>query len=165
MSNQREPEQQKPPAGGPDGGPGKGGPPNGKVGRGLFGWVMIIIVLAMLAVAFQNLSAGGQQLESWSEFVSLYEGEKIKDGTIRIKSDRVVAVRRASDADGPESPVYIQISPDLKEFYATQINELTGGEFGDSGGAPWWQVLLFSPLLLTILLIAVFWFIISRVRR
>jgi cell division protease FtsH len=123
---------------------------------------MVLVVLAMLAVAFQNLSTSGQQLENWSEFVSLYEGGQIKSGTVRIKADRIMAIREASDADGPESPVYVQISPDLKEFYARQLNDLTGGQFGDSGGAPWWQVLLFSPLLLTIILIGVFWFIISR---
>ena len=54
------------------------------------------------------------------------------------------------------------ISPDKGEYYTEQVNALTGGNYSDAGGAPWWQVILFSPLLLTILLIAVFWFIISR---
>jgi len=140
----------------------KGPQPPNRMGRGLFSWVMIIIVVAMLTIAFQNLSTPGEQLETWSEFVNLYEANKIEPGTVEIRSDRIAAQRAETAADGEPSKVYFVISQDKGEYYTEQVNQLTGGRYSDAGGTPWWQVLLFSPLLLTILLIAVFWFIISR---
>jgi len=154
----------QPPKKGPQGEPGgdKGPQPPNRMGRGLFSWVMVLIVITMLAIAFQNLSSPGEKLQTWSEFENLYTGDKIEPGTVEIRSDRIVAERRTNAADGEASSVYFVISPDKGEYYTEQVNALTGGNYSDAGGAPWWQVLLFSPLLLTILLIAVFWFIISR---
>jgi cell division protease FtsH len=146
---------------GPQGDP-KGPQPPNRMGRGLFSWVMVLVVITMLAIAFQNLSAPGERLQTWQEFESLYTSQKIEPGTVEIRSDRIVATRVETAADGPASTVYFIISPDKGEYYTEQVNALTGGRYSDAGGAPWWQVLLFSPLLLTILLIAVFWFIISR---
>ncbi|MFG0273550.1 MAG: ATP-dependent zinc metalloprotease FtsH [Phycisphaerales bacterium] len=146
---------------GPQGDP-KGPQPPKSMGRGLFGWVMVLIVITMLAIAFQNLSAPGERLQTWQEFESLYTSQKIEPGSVEIRSDRIAATRVETAADGPASRVYFVISPDKGEYYTEQVNALTGGRYSDAGGAPWWQVLLFSPLLLTILLIAVFWFIISR---
>jgi len=154
---QRDPNPQggKPDSGGP---PGSGG--GNRLSRGLFGWVMILVLIAALTVVFQNISSSGQRLQTWSEFVNLYQEDALKP-PVKITSDRIIAVRKAGP-DGPERQVYYPIPSRAHEFYLQRLDNLTGGDFQDAGGTPWWQVIFFSPLLLTILLIAVFWFIISR---
>ncbi|MHC4975896.1 MAG: ATP-dependent zinc metalloprotease FtsH, partial [Planctomycetota bacterium] len=148
--------------------PGKGPqqtPQPNRMGRGLFSWAIILLVVAMLAITFQNISASGQKLKTWSEFVNLYEDGKIERDSVMLRSNKITAIRLESEADGEQTGVYFPISAGKEDFYAEKVDELTGGQFSDQGSPPMWQMILFSPLLLTFLLIAVFWFIIARGMR
>jgi cell division protease FtsH len=140
-------------------------PPANRMGRGLFSWAIILLVVAMLAITFQNVSSAGRKLTTWSEFVNLYESGKIERGSVLMRADKITATRLESEADGPEETVFFAISPGKEDFYAQKVDELTKGEFSDQGSPPMWQIILFSPLLLMFALIAIFWFIIARGMR
>ncbi|MFG0257434.1 MAG: ATP-dependent zinc metalloprotease FtsH [Phycisphaerales bacterium JB043] len=140
-------------------------PPPNRMGRGLFSWAIILLVVAMLAITFQNMSSSGEKLKTWAEFVNLYEDGMIEPDSVMLRSNKITAIRVESEADGGSAPVYFPISAGKEKFYAEKVDQLTGGQFADQGSPPTWQIILFSPLLLTILLIAVFWFIIARGMR
>lgn len=130
-----------------------------RVGRGLFGWMMIALLIAMLALWFSSQASQEQELASWREFVTLHNNKELVDNSIVVRDNAIVARRVTPEG---EAVVKFPISPDVKEFYLGQVDELTDGRFRDSGGAPLWVRIVFSPLLVTILLIAAFWFLISR---
>ncbi len=143
--------------------PGKGPipQPGGRFSRGLFGWVMVFVLVAMLVLLFQNVSGNVQTLGSWSEFKNIYQQGEIKEGTIELRDREIIATRKAG-VDGPERPVRIKIDPNIKDQYAQWLNDLTNGNFRDAGGPPIWQYILFNPLLIMLLLFFVIWMFISR---
>ncbi len=136
-------------------------PPQPKLGRGFFGWMLVLMLIAMLAMVFHSSMNAGVKLASWAEFENLYNAGELKAETVELRDDRIVALR-AEGVDGQEVSVYLLIKPRLAEFYATQLTELTKGKWSDAGGPTWWQTLLFSPMLLMIALILIFWFVIAR---
>ncbi len=136
-------------------------PPPNKFSRGMFGWVMIFVLLAMLVLIFQNVSNRVETLESWNEFQNLYVQGDIKPESVELRDREIVAVR-AAGVDGPERPVRVTIDPRIKDKYAEWLHDLTGGKFKDVGGPPIWMQIIFNPLLITILLFVVIWIIIMR---
>jgi len=143
------------------GGPKRPTPPGNRFSRGLFGWVMIFVLIAMLLVVFQNVSSQAETLNSWREFEVLYENDALQDDSIILREGEIVATRKEG-VDGPARQVRFKITPALKEFYVAELDELTGGQFEDAGGPPLWQLLLFNPLLITFVLIVVIWLLIAR---
>ena len=153
-------------ADGPSAGkPGKPAPaPPSRFSRGLFGWVMVFVLVAMLMLIFQNVSGQSETLKTWSEFKNLYVDGKILEGSVELRSNEIIAVR-TSGVDGPQRPVRFKIDPTIKDKYAGWLNDLTDGRFKDAGGPPLWQLILFNPLLITVLLIVVIWVVILRSLR
>jgi len=138
-----------------------GGPVGNRYSRGLFGWVMVFVLVAMLVLIFQNVSGRIQTLGSWAEFTNLYEQGDLKAGTIQLRERDIIAVRKAG-VDGPERTVRVKFDPAVKTQYTDWLKKLTGGKFTDIGGPPMWQLLLFSPFFLTVIFIAVIWVVILR---
>ena len=145
---------------GPTGPGGAGGPTPPRVSRGMFGWVSIILLTLMLFVWMQSQAIQVQSLNSWSEFVTLYQNGDIVENSIVVGDNAVTAERKAPG--GVTQKVQFRIRPKATEFYLAELNTLTNGQFKDSGGAPMWIKLLFNPLTLTILFIAIFWMFIMR---
>ncbi len=144
------------------GGPGKNTPPQPRMGRGFFGWILVLTLLAMLAMVFHSSMNAGVQLESWREFASLYEEGAIQPETVELHADRIRAIQVEGAAGGEETMVYLLIKPQLADFYAEKLDELTGGTYTDTGGPSWWQSLLMGPLFWMLIFILIFWFIIAR---
>ncbi len=136
-------------------------PPGNRFSRGLFGWVMVFVLVAMLVLIFQNVSGQVETLGGWDEFKNLYVQGEIKDGTVELHDREITAVRNQG-VDGPQRQVRLTIDPKIKDKYAEWLNDLTGGKFKDAGGPPLWQLILFNPLLITILLIVIIWVVILR---
>lgn len=144
-------------------GPGKGGPPPGgpRFGRGVFGWAMVLLTVALLALWFSTVNANSTQLQSWNEFVALYKNGDLKRNSILVQENAVVAEREGPG--GETRVVRWPISPDTRQFWLQKTMELTSGDAGrDVGAGPMWLRVLLSPLVLTILLIGLFWFILFR---
>ncbi|MEC9372499.1 MAG: ATP-dependent zinc metalloprotease FtsH [Planctomycetota bacterium] len=154
-------------SGGPkrDDGPNRSPQPGGNkpVNRGLFGWVMIFVLLAMLAVVFQQLGARGEQLRNWAEFQALYDSGKLREDSIVLKEDAILAVR-TEGVDGPEAAVRLKIDPAKGDFYIEQLHQLTDGNFRDDSAPPLWKY-IFHPYVITLLhFIMIFFFIFRGLR-
>ncbi|RMH28720.1 MAG: ATP-dependent zinc metalloprotease FtsH [Planctomycetota bacterium] len=122
---------------------------------------MVFVLVAMLMLIFQNVSGQVETLKTWDEFKSLYVAGQIVEDTVELRDREIRAVREAG-VDGPQRPVRFEIDPTIKDKYAEWLNDLTGGKFKDAGGPPLWQMILFNPLLITVLLIVVIWVMILR---
>jgi len=145
--------------GGGPGGPG-GEPPQPKLGRGFFGWMLVLMLLAMLAMVFHSSMNAGQRLESWSEFENLYEEGSIRPNSVELRPDRIAAVRVTGGEE--ETLVWLPVSKDAMDSRIEQLNALTNDTWTDAASTPWWQLLLFSPLTIMLILIVIFWLIIAR---
>ena len=51
--------------------------------------------------------------------------------------------------------MWLPVSADAMETRIDQLNELTNHTWTDAASTPWWQVLLFSPLTIMLVLIVV----------
>ncbi len=144
---------------GEPGKPGAGGP-GGRFSRGLFGWVMILVLVAMLLMAFQSLQPPGQSL-TWSEFATQYTDGQIVRGTVELRANAIVAQREQTSADGPRALVRVAVTPSLKTEYFKKLDDLTKGNFKDRAGPSPWQ-LIFNPWVITGLFIVAIWILMMR---
>ncbi len=138
----------------------KNGAPPPRMPRSAFGWVTIFLLIALLGVWLTRQSGNIERLESWQEFSTLYHDELIVRNSVEIGDTAITAVRRAPG--GGESPVRLDIGVGGRDFWLQQVTELTKGDFKHAPAPPFILQLLFSPLTITILLIALFWFVILR---
>jgi len=132
-------------------------PPN----RGLFGWLVIFVLLAMLVLVFQQVASPGKELASWAELETLYNDNELRLDSVVLKQDAILAVRKESSVDGPATQVRLEIDPNKGEYYIGKLDELTDGRFTDASAPPWWNI-FFHPLFITILLLGALWFFVFR---
>ena len=137
-------------------------PPQPKLGRGFFGWMLVLMILAMLAMVFHQSMTAGVRLENWADFENRYnEGSLLRD-TVELRPDRIVAQTRPETPDAEPGAVYLPVSADAKKVRIEQLGELTSDTWIDNSVVPWWQILLFNPLTFMVILIIVFWMLIAR---
>ncbi len=144
-------------------GGGKQPPAPVRPNRGLFGWVVIFILLAMLALVYQQVGNRPDQLSGWSEFVNLYEDGSLDRESVVLKENAILATR-AGETTGPRPQVRVEISPGNASYWIEKLDELTKGQFKDDGSPPLWRMLL-HPYIITILLFVIIWIFIIRVMR
>ncbi len=138
-------------------------PPQPRVGRGLFGWLLVLMVLAMLAMVFHSSMNAGERLENWAEFENLYNEGSIQRDSVELRSDRIAALKvQIGDEAAEPVPVYLPVSADAKDHRIEQLTELTNKQWTDNSVVPWWQILLFNPVIIMLVLIVVFWLLIAR---
>lgn len=139
---------------------GNGGPGGGlKPGRGIFGVVTFLFLSLMLFLVLSQVSSTAQPLTSWAEFKAQFASGALKD--IELRDTGVYAVStQFPQRENQQTEVVFKISPSTKEFYAKELNEITGGHFRETT-TPIWQGLLIS-LLPFVILIAIVWFFIVR---
>ncbi|TVQ31379.1 MAG: ATP-dependent metallopeptidase FtsH/Yme1/Tma family protein [Phycisphaeraceae bacterium] len=147
-------------------GPGKG-PDAGKTAtttrppnRGLFGWVMIFVLLAALIMVFQHAGDQATSLKNWAEFRNLYTAGELDRDTVKLQFNAITATR-IEGVDGPRAEVRLPVTPDNREFWVNELNALTGGNFEDRATPPWWHFFL-SPFFIITLLVIIWIFIILR---
>lgn len=141
------------------------GPPGGKPGgpenngRGMFGFVLLILLGVML-ITFFSYAGSGRQI-TWAEFKNYYNLGMI-DGTPVLRETSIVARLIEPDVDPQPKQIQVIINSADREFIAAELDRLTA----DSGGyisrspSPWLQfAMVFGPFILLILLL---WFLISR---
>lgn len=135
---------------------GKPGPTKQPGSRGPFGVLLVLSFIVLFIIAFNSMSPKPEQVETWNEFVSLYDDGSIED--VHVGTGAISAEKKGSEGDR----VSFTINPTTREYWLPRVEALTGGEFSEEGGPAWWQQLLFSPLLFMMLLILLLWFFIFR---
>lgn len=142
--------------------PGKGGPktPPPSMGRGMFGWVTIVLVAALLGLWFSSQSTQLRAVGSWQEFEVMFRNGEITRNSVVVQDQAIVALRKA--ADGKERQVSFPISPKSREFYLKKVDDLTSGQFKDAGAPSLLVQILFNPFTITLLFMVVIWFVVLR---
>ena len=153
------PKDQQP---GPDGKkPGEKGAPGAGPSRGLFGFVMILIV-GVLLVMFFSSSTGGNKI-TIGEFVGHYKAGDIDKASVVLRENALTAKLTQADVSPKPISVRVPINTANKELIAKQVNEITDGNYTALPASGLNQFLLFfGPLILFVLII---WFLISRSLR
>ena len=79
-------EKRRQPEGGSGGGPGKpgSGPGNLRPSRGLFGFIMAIMVAVMLFLAFTQIQGSAREFNSPAEFETFYKNNKDSGGIVGV---------------------------------------------------------------------------------
>jgi cell division protease FtsH len=157
-----------PKGGKPAPGKGPGGKPGGPegaqppAGRGMFGFVLLILLGVMLITFFSQVGQGTQI--TWAEFERHYENGEIVGQPV-LSSTGVSAQLRQAGVDSDVKTVRVPINSADSELIADKLGELTesGGGYISKTEGPWMQILfLFGPFILLGLLI---WFFIGRAMR
>ena len=137
-------------------GQGQQGPQQGP-GRGLFGFVMLALLLVLLITVF-SYSSTGERL-TWKEFEQHYKADEIKEPIV-LHSTSITARLDQPEVEGEPTPVTVPINEVSREQIAERLHNLTDGDYISKPQSPWIQFLLvFGPFLLILLLL---FFFISR---
>jgi len=144
---------------GPDGKkPGDKAAPGAGPSRGLFGFVMILIV-GVLLVMFFSSATGGNKI-TIGEFVAHYKADDIDKSSVVLRENALTAKLVQSDVSPKPITVKVPVNTANKELIAAQVDEITGGNYTALPASGLTQFLLFfGPIILFILVI---WFFISR---
>ncbi|MEN0021344.1 MAG: hypothetical protein AAF747_10725, partial [Planctomycetota bacterium] len=129
--------------------------------RSLFG-LLALLLIALLAVMFLNSSGGGTRIDE-ATFTTLWEEDKIVEGSVIIKDSQIQARQKPGPDSDRETTVYVPFNRYTAENLTKRVHELTNGQYTTRQDSVWPGILMaFGPLLLIILII---WFFIARMAR
>ena len=132
--------------------------PNVPQSRGIFGMVMIILLVALLYAFFSQ--ANRTESITLAEFENLWNSGLIEPKSVEIRGSEVVATRLPGPDSENESIVRIDLNMYTGEYIATEVSKITGNTVHSRKPSQVWPVVLtFGPLILIVL---VLWFFISR---
>ncbi len=140
----------------------KPGQPAPQGSRGLFGLFAFIAVIALLFMLF-NTSQQGKQI-NWQEFVTKYNNGEILPDKVAIGETAITAQAKPNSFGEKtgDQPITVQVRfrASASEHYTDKLDTLTKGNYSERPTPGWVSpVLFFLPF---ILLIAIFWFFLSR---
>lgn len=143
----------------PDGKPNQPAPQGS---RGLFGLFAFIAVIALLFMLF-NSSQQGRSI-NWQEFETHYRNGKVYVDKVAIGETSINAQVRPEafmeEAGDQPVPVQVRFRASASEHYTDKLDELTSGNYAEKPTPGWLNaVWFFLPFLL---IIAIFWFFLSR---
>ena len=140
---------------------GKPTPPQQAPSRGIFGFVILLILGATL-IMFLSRAHSGQEI-TLAQFKAYYDADQIKKDSVVITDSAVRAVVVLQDVEDAERPVTVSINTANREHVTAVIAEVTGDNFKSKSPSAWIQILyIFGPFILIILLI---WFLVARGMR
>jgi len=167
---QNEPDKGNSPDGGKSDGSGDGSdqkPPQGMMGRGMFGWMMLVGLLVLLLFMMAYGEKQGKELLP-DEMIALAEQGAFKDSVVTVENERMrgellEAMPGMSEDMKPPYNVWATTSLESKEYWIRTLRK-AGAKPKESPGNPVLLSLLiaFGPILLIILLI---YFIFMRSMR
>lgn len=143
----------------PDGKPNQPAPQGS---RGLFGLFAFIAVIALLFMLF-NSSQQGRSI-NWQEFETYYKNGNVYVDKVAIGETSINAQVRPEafmeEAGEQPVPVQVRFRASASEHYTDKLDELTNGNYAEKPTPGWLNaVWFFLPFLL---IIAIFWFFLSR---
>ncbi|HZW06941.1 MAG TPA: ATP-dependent zinc metalloprotease FtsH [Phycisphaerales bacterium] len=106
---------------------GDGAPPSNKPSRGLLGLVAVIMI-AVLSVLILTTSSRPANEISWKDFETYYNLKKFTNDTdsFRVTDTGLVAELKEPLTPGGSKTVQVVFNAPEREFYLTQLKELTG---------------------------------------
>ncbi len=131
--------------------------------RGLFGLFAFIAVIALLFMLF-NTSQQGRQI-NWQEFATYYNKGDVLVNSVAIGETSISAKIRPEafmeeTASDQPVPAQVRFRASASEHYTKKLDELTGGNYAEKPTPGWLNAIWF--FLPFILIIAIFWFFLSR---
>ena len=131
--------------------------------RGLFGLFAFIAVIALLFMLF-NTSQQGRQI-NWQEFATYYNKGDVLVNSVAIGETSISAKIRPEafmeeTASDQPVPAQVRFRASASEHYTKKLDELTGGNYAEKPTPGWLNAIWF--VLPFILIIAIFWFFLSR---
>ena len=161
--------------GGPQGGGqgGAGGPGGPKApgdqtaagapfNRSSMGWIVLVMLAMMLVVIMYSIGPQ-RQTKTWAEFKNLYNEGALDRSSVRLEETSITATMRdAAVPGGAKETVRVDFAPQARELNTKRVDELTGGNYKDTPGPSALVQFLISPLLWTLLIFGLIWFVISR---
>ena len=174
MSDQdtKTPKNGKSPQQGPAKGPAKGsgpGKPPGKAGgpgqapgsRGMMGFVVALLMIAML-VMFLSTSQRGREI-TFQQFQTYYTDGHIDADSVILKENAILASLVQPEVSEEAQLVRVPVTPFARETVSQQLFELTGNRVKQRPPSGFMNFLLFfGPVLL---LLAILWFMVARGMR
>jgi len=146
--------------GGSGGGGGKPGPGNMRQGRGLFGFVSILLILAVMTLIYTSISQQATKV-TWQQFTTNIREAQIRKGTIVIKDEGIYAERIADSVSGRAGGrILYPLTGVDRDFYRNELNTLTKGDFKEQATPYWTQFLI--ALIPVVIIMAIIWMVVSR---
>ena len=136
--------------------PGRKGQQPTPPGRGLFGIMVLAMLVALLYMVF-NAPMQGSEI-TLQQFKTLWANNAIAAKSVEISDESVTAI----EVEEPkhERRVYIPVNAATRESIANEVRTITGGDFRAARTSPWLQILVFfGPFVLLLMLV---WFVVSR---
>ncbi len=126
------------------------------------GWVVLVTMALMMAFVLYTL--GPQKTtKTWAEFRNLYEGGELNKATVRVEENAITAeYRQPTTPGGPAERISVGFLPSAREYWVGEVNKLTLGNFKEPQGPSALVQFLLSPLLWTLLIFVLIWWVISR---
>ncbi len=143
----------------PNGKPGPGGKPQaGPPNRGVFGFVLLLLLVLLLVTVF-GYSNTGQQI-TLAEFEAHYRNNEIVPDSILVRDTSLTARVQQPEVDAAARTVSVPINEVNREVVGNKVQELTGGDYIARPQSPWMSLLyFFGPFILLMLLL---WFLVAR---
>ncbi len=144
---------------GGEGPPGAQAPAARGFGRGPFGVLVLIGLIAMLALIFQTVGPPVKEV-TWQQFESYYREGLLSE--IVLDERAVLARKSAGRAEPADETIQVSVSPTTREAVFAKLDQLTGGNFKEVKGPGVLVQILYSPLVWTILFFVIIWLFIVR---
>ncbi|MBN8645581.1 MAG: ATP-dependent zinc metalloprotease FtsH [Planctomycetes bacterium] len=120
-------------------------------------------MLAMMLVVIMYSIGPQRQTKTWAEFKNLYNEGALDRSSVRLEETSITATMRdAAVPGGAKETVRVDFAPQARELNTKRVDELTGGNYKDTPGPSALVQFLISPLLWTLLIFGLIWFVISR---
>jgi cell division protease FtsH len=149
--------------GGPKGqGPGKAGGPGQTPGsRGMMGFVVVLLMIALLAL-FLSSSQQGREI-NYKQFEDYYTSNQIDKDSVVVRDSGILAsLVQAEVSDRPQL-VRVPVTALAREEMGRRVMELTNGRVKQRPQPGWVNFFyFFGPVLLVL---AILWFLIARGMR
>ncbi len=126
------------------------------------GW--IVFFMMVMATVLLIYSLGPTRVEkSWAQFENMYAEGSIDKQSIRVEDNAITAdVNDPTAVGGQTLKIRVDINPTARAFWLEQVIKLTKGEFKDKPGASNFLTLVVTPLIWTILIFGLIWFVVAR---
>ncbi len=140
--------------------PEQGKPPAQQPSRGIFG-IVLVILLVILAMMLINSPNTGNRI-TLKQFETMWINGEIETNSVIVRSTGVTATQKP-EADGKERKVIVEFNAANAEVVTKRIDDITGSDYTSKAPSQWMPfILTFGPL---ILIIGLLWFFIARGMR
>lgn len=143
-------------------GPGKGGAPGQPPGsRGMMGFVVVLLMVALLAL-FLSSSQSGREV-TFQQFTNYYESGQIDTDSVVLRENAILATLTQKEVSERPQLIRVPVNTVAREAVAERLFELTDSRVRQKPQPGWVNfVYFFGPVLLVL---AILWFLIARGMR